>query len=84
MRGFVEVDLPAHCGWTGAEPFLYTLTLADVAMWSLGVVLLQLPASFKSGPVSRKEQGTYPASVEARSAAEWSMKYMRWGIRMPE
>jgi hypothetical protein len=29
--GFVEVDLVAHCGWTGAGPFLYTLTLVDVA-----------------------------------------------------
>jgi hypothetical protein len=27
----VEVDLVAHCGWTGAGPFLYTLTLVDVA-----------------------------------------------------
>jgi hypothetical protein len=31
VPGFVEVDLVAHCGWTGAGPFLYTLTLADVA-----------------------------------------------------
>ena len=31
MPGFVEVDLVAHCGWTGAGPFLYTLTLVDVA-----------------------------------------------------
>jgi hypothetical protein len=29
--GFVEVDLVAHCGWTGARPFLYTLTLVAVA-----------------------------------------------------
>jgi hypothetical protein len=29
--GFVEVDLVAHCGWTGAGAFLYTLTLVDVA-----------------------------------------------------
>jgi hypothetical protein len=29
--GFVEVDLVAHCGWTGSGPFLYTLTLVDVA-----------------------------------------------------
>ena len=29
--GFVEVDLVAHCGWTGAGPFLYTLTLVDAA-----------------------------------------------------
>jgi len=29
--GFVEVDLVAHCGCTGAGPFLYTLTLVDVA-----------------------------------------------------
>jgi hypothetical protein len=28
---FVEVDLVAQCGWTGAGPFLYTLTLVDVA-----------------------------------------------------
>lgn len=27
----MEVDLVAHCGWTGAGPFLYTLTLVDVA-----------------------------------------------------
>ena len=26
VPGFVEVDLVAHCGWTGAGPFLYTLT----------------------------------------------------------
>ena len=25
--GFMVVDLVAHCGWTGAGPFLYTLTL---------------------------------------------------------
>jgi hypothetical protein len=31
VPGFVEVDLVAHCGWTGAGPFLYTLTLVDVA-----------------------------------------------------
>jgi hypothetical protein len=31
LPGFVEVDLVAHCGWTGAGPFLYTLTLVDVA-----------------------------------------------------
>jgi hypothetical protein len=31
VPGFVEVDLVAHCGWTGAGPFLYTLTLMDVA-----------------------------------------------------
>jgi hypothetical protein len=31
MPGFVEVDLVAHCGLTGAGPFLYTLTLVDVA-----------------------------------------------------
>jgi hypothetical protein len=29
--GFVEVDLVAHFGWTGAGPFLYALTLVDVA-----------------------------------------------------
>ena len=29
--GFVEVDLVAHCGSTGAGPFLWTLTLVDVA-----------------------------------------------------
>ena len=27
VPGFVDVDLVAHCGWTGAGPFLYTLTL---------------------------------------------------------
>jgi hypothetical protein len=31
VRGFVEVDLVAHCGWTGAGRFLSTLTLVDVA-----------------------------------------------------
>src|SRR5438105_2138178 len=31
VPGFVEVSLVAHCGWTGAGPFLYTLTLVDVA-----------------------------------------------------
>jgi hypothetical protein len=31
LPGFVEVDLVAHCGWTVAGPFLYTLTLVDVA-----------------------------------------------------
>jgi hypothetical protein len=31
VPGFIEVDLVAHCGWTGAGPFLYTLTLVDVA-----------------------------------------------------
>ena len=31
VPGFVEVDLVAHCGWTGAGPFLYTLTVVDVA-----------------------------------------------------
>src|SRR5579859_1795399 len=31
VPGFVEVDLVAHCGWIGAGPFLYTLTLVDVA-----------------------------------------------------
>ena len=31
VPGFVEIDLVAHCGWTGAGPFLYTLTLVDVA-----------------------------------------------------
>jgi hypothetical protein len=31
VPGFVEVDLVAHCGWTGAGPFLYTLTMVDVA-----------------------------------------------------
>jgi len=29
--GFFEMDLVAHCGWTGAGQFLYTLSLVDVA-----------------------------------------------------
>jgi hypothetical protein len=29
--GFCEVDLVAHCGWSGAGAFLYTLSLVDVA-----------------------------------------------------
>lgn len=29
--GFCEMDLVAHCGWTGAGAFLYTLSLVDVA-----------------------------------------------------
>jgi hypothetical protein len=29
--GFLEMDLVAHCGWSGAGPFLYTLSLVDVA-----------------------------------------------------
>src|SRR5437868_7688078 len=31
VPGCAEVDLVAHCGWTGAGPFLYSLTLVDVA-----------------------------------------------------
>jgi len=31
VPGLVEVDLVAHCGSTAACPFLYTLTLVDVA-----------------------------------------------------
>ncbi len=31
VPGFVEADLVVHCGLTGAGPFLYTLTLVDVA-----------------------------------------------------
>src|SRR5258708_19089614 len=31
VPGVVEVDLVAHCAWTRAGPFLYTLTLVDVA-----------------------------------------------------
>jgi hypothetical protein len=31
QAGFVAVDLVAHCGWTGAGSFVYTLTLVDVA-----------------------------------------------------
>jgi len=29
--GFLEMDLVAHCGWSGAGPFLYTLSMVDVA-----------------------------------------------------
>ena len=29
--GFFEMDLVAHCGWSGAGQFLYTLSLVDVA-----------------------------------------------------
>ena len=29
--GFVEMDLVAHCGWSGAGEFLYTLSMVDVA-----------------------------------------------------
>src|SRR3979409_31905 len=29
--GFLEIDLVAHCGWSGAGPFLYTLSMVDVA-----------------------------------------------------
>src|SRR5258708_1225473 len=29
--GFFEMDLVAHCGWSGAGPFLYTLSMVDVA-----------------------------------------------------
>ena len=29
--GFVEMDLVAHCGWSGAGQFLYTLRMVDVA-----------------------------------------------------
>jgi hypothetical protein len=29
--GFLEMDLVAHCGWSGAGQFLYTLSLVDVA-----------------------------------------------------
>jgi hypothetical protein len=28
--GFLEMDLVAHCGWSGAGQFLYTLSLVDV------------------------------------------------------
>lgn len=28
---FLEMDLVAHCGWSGAGPFLYTLSMVDVA-----------------------------------------------------
>jgi hypothetical protein len=29
--GFLEMDLVAHCGWwSGAGPFLYTLSMVDV------------------------------------------------------
>ncbi|GAC1326333.1 MAG: hypothetical protein NVSMB2_25340 [Chloroflexota bacterium] len=27
--GFLEIDLVAHCGWSGAGPFLYTLSMVD-------------------------------------------------------
>ena len=33
--GFVEMDLVAHCGWSGAGPFLYTLSMVDVATGSV-------------------------------------------------
>src|SRR5215472_17668712 len=29
--GFFEMDLVAHCGWSGAGQFLYTLSMVDVA-----------------------------------------------------
>ena len=29
--GFLEMDLVAHCGWNAAGPFLYTLSMVDVA-----------------------------------------------------
>jgi hypothetical protein len=29
--GFLEMDLVAHCGWSGAGQFLYTLSMVDVA-----------------------------------------------------
>jgi len=29
--GFIEMDLVAHCGWSGAGQFLYTLSMVDVA-----------------------------------------------------
>jgi hypothetical protein len=29
--GFLEIDLVAHCGWSGAGPLLYTLSMVDVA-----------------------------------------------------
>jgi hypothetical protein len=32
--GYLEMDLVAHCGWSGAGPFLYTLSMVDVAMLS--------------------------------------------------
>ena len=29
--GFLEMDLVAHCGWNAVGPFLYTLSMVDVA-----------------------------------------------------
>jgi hypothetical protein len=60
VPGFCEIDLVAHCGWTGAGAFLYTLSLVDVATGWVACAGLRDKRQDTVGAALRRLQAALP------------------------